>query len=189
MPELPPVADPSEPDLFWSGHSGWAILPSIVVGVVASAAFMLGAEYLSEWTILHDEWAAFAAFWVILICWAGMAIVWTYRSAGFVYRLTPKHLFVDFGKVYRPTPPIPLASINEVKCRAWVLRRWFGVGSVMIYSEGRDPLRLRGIFQPERFAEAILKAAGKSNRSCRLGMKKFTTKKPRAQRKRKRSRK
>ncbi len=158
----PSPVDPSEPDLYWSGHSGWATLPSIVIGIVISATLMLGAEYLSEWTQLHDEWAAFAAFWMILFCWAGMAIVWTYRSASFVYRLTPKTLYSDFGMLYGPTPPIPLASITDVACRASALRRMFGVGSVMVVSEGRAPLRLRGIFQPERFAEAILKAAGKT---------------------------
>ena len=163
MSSAPRLVDPAEPDLFWSGHSGWATLPSIVVGVFSSATFMLGAEYLSRWTRLNDEWTAFVAFWIILICWAGMAIVWTYRSAGFVYRLTPKTLYVDFGMFYRPTPPIPLASITDVKCRAWALRRLFGVGSIMVYSEGRAPLRLRGIFQPERFAEAILKAAGRNS--------------------------
>jgi len=150
-----PLVDPSQPDLFWSGHSGWATLPSIVIGVAMSATVMLGAEYLSQWTLLHDEWAAFAAFWVILICWAGMAIVWTYRSASFVYRLTSKALYLDFGRLYGPTPPILLASITDVKCRAWALRRLFGVGSVIVSSEGCAPLRLRGIFHPERFAEAI----------------------------------
>lgn len=163
MSSASPLVDPSEPDLLWSGHSGWATLPSIVIGALASVAFMFGAKYLSEWTLLHDDWAAFAAFWVILLCWAGMAIVWTYRSASFVYRLTPKTLYADFGMFYRPTPSIPLASINSVTCRAWAFRRLFGVGSVLIYSEGRKPLRLRGIFQPERFAEAILKAAGKAS--------------------------
>lgn len=159
MPAEPPLPDPAEPDLFWSGHSGWATLPSIVLGVAVSAVFMFGADYLSEWTQLHDEWAAFAAFWIILLCWASMAIVWTYRSASFVYRLTPKTLYVDFGMLYGPTPPIPLDSITDVTCRAWSLRRLFGVGSVIVASEGRAPLRLRGIFHPERFAEAILRAA------------------------------
>jgi hypothetical protein len=35
------------------------------------------------------------------------------------------------------------------------LRRLFGVGSVIVHARGRPPLRLRGIFRPERFAEAI----------------------------------
>ena len=60
--------------------------------------------------------------------------------------------------VYAPVPPIPLAEVTSIECQQNALRRWFGVGSVLIRAKGRAPLRLRGIYRPNRFADAIRSA-------------------------------
>jgi hypothetical protein len=54
--------------------------------------------------------------------------------------------------------PIPLTDVTDVEQRAWVLRRLFGVGAVVVRSDGRDPVRLSGVFRPERLAQAIRRA-------------------------------
>jgi membrane protein YdbS with pleckstrin-like domain len=148
-------ADPAEPDLYWSGHSGWAMMPGVVVGGIASAVVMLGLPRLGDWLNLPDDWTAVVRFWLVLLGWAGAGLVWAYRGASFVYRLTSSRLYVDYGMLYRPVPPIPLELIDRVECRAWALRRLFGVGSVLVQAEGRPPVRLRGIFRPDRLARAI----------------------------------
>jgi len=147
--------DPAEPDLYWAGHSGWAMLPTLVVGLILSAIIMLGAPPLGNLIGLPSDWTAFLTFWLVLLGWIGAAIDWSYRGAAFVYRLTPRRLYADFGMLYRPVPPIPLSEVISVEHRAWALRRLFGVGSVIVHARGRPPLRLRGIFRPVRFADAI----------------------------------
>jgi len=155
-PTDPP--DPAQPDLYWAGHSGWAMVPGFLLGVVASAAVMLSAPPVGNWINLPPDWTAFIRFWMVLIGWIVAGIVWTYRGGSFVYRLTPQCIYVDFGMVYAPVPPIPLAEVTSIECQQNVLRRWFGVGSVLIRAKGRAPLRLRGIYRPNRFADAIRSA-------------------------------
>ena len=150
--------DPSEPDLYWSGQSGFAMLPGVLIGALASVVVMLGAPPLGDWIRMPEEKIAFIRFWVVLLGWLALALVWSYRGAAFVYRLTPSHLFVDFGMLYRPVPPVPLTSVQRVECQAWALRRLFRVGSVIVFAEGRDPVKLRGIYCPHLFADAIREA-------------------------------
>jgi hypothetical protein len=61
--------------------------------------------------------------------------------------------------LHRPVPPIPLAVVTDVECRAWTLRRLFGVGAVIVRAEGRPPVRMTGVFRPHRFAHAVRRAA------------------------------
>ena len=157
--------DPAEVDLFWSGQSGFAMLPGLVIGALASAVVMLAAPPVGDWIRLPENWTAFLRFWLVLIGWLILALMWSYRGASFVYRLTSSHLYVDFGILYRPTPPIELASVTKVECQAWALRRLFRVGSVIVSVKGREPVRLRGIFCPQLFADAIRAAVARSQMS------------------------
>ena len=151
--------DPAEPDLYWAGHSGWAMMPGVVIGAIASAVLLFGLPRLGDWLDLPDEWTALVRFWLVLLGWAAAGVVWAYRGASFVYRLTPSRLYADFGMLGRPIPPVPLAKVTGVECRAWALRRLFGVGAVVVRAEGRPPVRLRGIYRPDQFADAIRAAA------------------------------
>ena len=150
--------DPAEPDLYWSGHSGWAMMPGIVLGAVLSALVMLAGSLVRRWLHVAPESTAFLRFWIVLLGWVAAGLVWAYRGASFVYRLTPGHLYLEFGMLSRPVPPVPLAEVEAVECRAWTLRRLFGVGAVIVRAKGRGPIRLRGVFRPHRFACAIRQA-------------------------------
>src|SRR4051812_21230660 len=59
-PTEPP--DQAEPDLYWSGHSGWAMLPGLVVGVVLSGVVMLGLTGVGELVNMKVETTAFIRF-------------------------------------------------------------------------------------------------------------------------------
>src|SRR5262245_50529012 len=150
--------DPAEPDLYWSGQSGWAMLPGLVVGVAASAVVMLAAPSVGDLVDLAPDTTAFIRFWIVLIGWVAAGLVWAYRGASYVYRLTPRHLFVEFGMLHPPVPPVRVTDVIAVECRAWTLRRVFGVGAVVVRAEGRLPLRLSGVFRPNQFADAIRRA-------------------------------
>lgn len=154
--------DPAEPDLYWSGHSGWAMLPGLVVGAALSAMVMLGLLPLGDRVDLPEDTVAFLRFWLVLLGWAAAGLVWAYRGASYVYRLTPSHLYFDFGMLSRPQPPVPLAEVTGVETRGWALRRLFGVGTVIVRAEGRKPVRLTGVYRPRRFAAAVRSAAGKA---------------------------
>ena len=41
MPSHPDDSDPAQPDLYWAGHSGWAMLPGLVVGGAVSDGALL----------------------------------------------------------------------------------------------------------------------------------------------------
>jgi uncharacterized membrane protein YdbT with pleckstrin-like domain len=119
---------------------------------------MLAGPLIGRWVDLAPETTAFIRFWLVLLGWVAAGLVWAYRGASFIYRLTPRHLYLEFGMFFRPQPAVPLTDIESVECRAWSLRRLFGVGTVVVRAKGRDPLRLRGIFRPHLFAQAIRQA-------------------------------
>lgn len=158
MARPPEPDDPAEPDLYWAGHSGFAMLPGAVVGAVLSAVVMLAAPSVGDLVDLSPDTTAFIRFWLVLLGWAAAGLVWAYRGASYVYRLTPRHLFVEFGMLHRPVTPIPLANVTAIEQRAWTLRRLFGVGAVVVRAEGRAAIRLSGVFRPGRFAQAIRRA-------------------------------
>jgi membrane protein YdbS with pleckstrin-like domain len=150
--------DPAEPDLYWAGYSGWAMLPGLVIGVAVSAVVMLAAPSVGNLVDLSPDRTAFIRFWIVLVGWIVAGLVWSYRGASLVYRLTPRHLFVEFGRLYRPVPPIPLTEVTNVECQGWTLGRLFRVGEVLVRADGRPPLRLGGVFRPQQFAQAIRRA-------------------------------
>ncbi|HVK13663.1 MAG TPA: PH domain-containing protein [Gemmataceae bacterium] len=159
-PTEPP--DPGQPDLYWAGVSGWAMLPGVIVAGAVSAVAMLGGPPLGAFVGLPADWTAFVLFWVTVVFWIGIGLTWIYRGASYVYRLTPGRLYLDFGMLYRPTPPVELDRVEAVEVRAWALRRLFGVGSVIVHTAGGRPIRMRGIFRPHEFADAIRAAIKKA---------------------------
>ena len=157
------TTDPAEPDLYWAGHSGSAMLPGVVIGLFLSVVVMFGLTSAGDLVNLEPETTAFIRFWLVLIGWVIAGIIWTYRGASFVYRLTPSHLFVDFGLMYRPVPPIPLDAIEGVESRAWSLRRLFRVGAVIVSARDRPPVEMPGVYRPQQFVAAIKRAMKKGD--------------------------
>jgi uncharacterized membrane protein YdbT with pleckstrin-like domain len=147
--------DPAEPDQYWAGYSGWAMMPGAAIGAAVSAVVMLAGPPVGRWVDLPPETTAFIRFWLVLLGWIAAGLIWAYRGASYIYRLTPRHLFLEFGMFFRPVRPIVLTEIESVECRAWSLRRLFGVGAVIVRAKGREPLRLSGVFRPHKFAQAI----------------------------------
>ncbi len=155
-PIVPP--DPAEPDLYWAGASGWAMLPGVLVGVALSAIAMFALPPLGSWIGLDAEWTAFGLFWLTVIAWVLAGLTWAYRGASYVFRLTPTRLYLEFGRLSPPVRPIELRDVTAVEVRGWRLRQLFGVGSVIVRSTGREPVRMRGIYRPTQFAKAIQSA-------------------------------
>lgn len=149
--------DPALADLYWAGPSGYAVLPTVIIGGVLSPVVLLGMRPLSGWFNLSEEGTSFLHFGTILVPWLIAGAIWTYRSASFVYRLTPTHLHVDYGMLFRPFPPIAMAEIVAVTATRW--QRWLRFGTVIVNLRGRPRLKLRHVHRPELFAAAIARQA------------------------------
>ena len=78
LPTEPP--DPGQPDLYWAGVSGWAMLPGARVGETISAVAMLAGPWLGSLIRLPADWTAFVLFWVTVVAWITAGLVWTYRG-------------------------------------------------------------------------------------------------------------
>src|SRR5262249_28250619 len=162
MAASPGPPDPAQPDLYWSGPSGWAMIPGVLIGGAVSLIVLFGLPPIGRWVGLPPDWTSFLLFWLTLFGWIALGLVWAYRGASFVYRLTPSHLYVDFGMLYRPVAPIELAQVVGARGGAWGRGGVCGVGWLMVRGEARPPLWLRAIFRPERFAAVIRDAVAKA---------------------------
>lgn len=154
----PLADDPATPDLYWAGPSGWAMLPIAIVVGGASGLSWFGVPYFAEWLGLDHEWTMFLLFQAILLTWLVLALHWGYRAACVVARLTPQRIYLDYGMLYRPTPPIELVSIHEVRCSQGPLGRLFHVGTVTITTKTQRRVRFVGLHHPHAFADAIQQA-------------------------------
>ena len=151
------AADEAEPDLAWKGYSSAAMLPSFLVCLLLSALLLTGGWFFEEVRGLGEEEGSFIFFAATVAVWVVQAVRWLYRGASYVYRLTPRHVFLDWGFLYYPVPPVPLGQVVAV---TWGYAFWgrpFRVGWVRLRVEGGREECLVGIKRPRAFAELIEK--------------------------------
>jgi hypothetical protein len=158
--------DPSQPDLAWRGYSGWAMLPGFIVCGFMSACLLMSSWFFDEARGVEQKIGSLTVFGLAWAVWIFQLFRWLYRGASYVYRLTPKFLFVDRGFLYNPEPPVDLAKEVNVKWGADWLGRFIGVGWVALAAEGREELTLTGVRRPAAFAEEIEAAAKKIKTSA-----------------------
>jgi membrane protein YdbS with pleckstrin-like domain len=145
----------AEIDLFWAGYSGWAFVPrAIAYAICCVLAFSFGPSLFALLGIDRD-WGSVILFQTALAVGAIIAGVAFYRGAGYVYRLTPTRVYVDFGALSYPTQPIELARIEKIDVLILPLMAWFDVGTIVIREAGRKPIKLRGILRPQALANLI----------------------------------
>jgi membrane protein YdbS with pleckstrin-like domain len=154
--------DPSQPDLAWRGHSGWAMLPSFVVCFLVSVALLTSGWFFEDIRGIGQEVGSWIFFQITAVIWIVQLLRWVYRGASYIYRLTPKFVYVDRGFLYSPVPAIPLCDVTKVTWSAGFFGRFLGVGSVIIDVEVRGPVTLTGLLQPAAFAEEIETAVAKA---------------------------
>ena len=154
--------DPSFRDLAWRGYSGWAMLPSFLFCGLLSLLLLTGSWFFEEMRGFGREVGSLIFFMVTAAIWLGQMLRWLYRGATYVYRLTPKFLFLDRGFLYGPIVAVDLAKVTAIQWGSNALSRLFGVGWVVVTVEGREPERLTGILRPAAFAEEIDEAVRKT---------------------------
>ena len=154
------LSDPGEPDLYWAGPSGWAFIPLALIGIPLTALLMLGEPIVAHRLGFGSHSVAAILVVVALVFWGMVGLVYAYRGACFVFRLTPNHLYIDYGMFFSSQPHVKLRSVKKVVTTSQGLDRLFDLGTVTVYLEEGEPLRFRHLLRPEAFAGAIEKAKG-----------------------------
>lgn len=154
-PVSPESADLATADVYWAGPSGYAVLPTVILGGLLSLGVFFGSDWLGDVLHLAEHWTSVVRFWVILIPWAGVGLLWTYRAASFQYRVTARHLHLDYGMAYRPVAPIARADLVDVRVSQWWWQRLFRYGTVVATPRGGPPIRMRLVHRPERLAMVL----------------------------------
>jgi membrane protein YdbS with pleckstrin-like domain len=155
--------DPAEPDLYWAGPSGFAMLPIAVAVGLVSALSWFGVPRLANVLGLRHDWTTFILFQTILVVWLVFGIHSAYRAACVVARLTPQRIYLDYGFLYRPTPPVELHEIRSIVRKAGPLARLLRIGSVVIQTQGKRTITFVGLHRPESFVAAVQTAMQKAN--------------------------
>src|SRR5262249_31087178 len=132
-------------------------MPSFLVCLALSVLLLTGGWFFEGIRGLGEESGSFTFFAATIAIWTVQAVRWLYRGATYIYRLTPRHLFVDWGFLYYPVPPLELARVTAVRWGWMVLGRPFRVGWVRVRLESGREECLIGIQRPQGFAELIQK--------------------------------
>jgi membrane protein YdbS with pleckstrin-like domain len=155
-----PQADPAEPEVAWRSYAGRAMLPSFVVCGVVTLALLTGGWFLEDVRVVARVLTPFTLFGAALALWAFQLARWGYRVVTFNYRITPRHVFIDRGFLYRPEPPVELAAVRRVAWGAGPFERLLGAGWVRFEFDGdREPVTLEGVRGPCELAEQLRELA------------------------------
>ena len=154
--------DPSEPDLAWRGYSGWTLLPSSVVCIALSVLLLTGSWFFDDIRRIGREFGSLIYFQLTVAIWIVQLSRLFYRGSMYVYRLTPRFLFIDRGFLYNPDPRVDLTKVAHVISGGNMLNRLVGVGWVEIVAMGGAAVKLTGITRPAEFVKEIESAVGKA---------------------------
>ncbi len=146
--------DPAARDCLWLGYHPRAMFPTIVAAGAASWLAWLGRWSIVGLAELAERIGALAVFVLAWGIWPFLLSVFVYRTVTYTYRLTPHAILIDFGFMHPPTPPVPLDQITAIVVESGPIRRWLGVGAVVLHA-GPRTVRLPGIYRPERLVTAI----------------------------------
>jgi len=131
------------------------MLPSFIVCGAVSIVLLTGRWFIAEADNLVERIGVLVLFGLIWGMWIIQSLGWIYRGATYMYRLTPRWLFIDRGFLWKPEPAIELDKVSQVVSGGDRLGRWFGVGWVEIRAGNQEVRRLYGILKPEAFATKI----------------------------------
>ncbi|WP_455371514.1 PH domain-containing protein [Petrachloros mirabilis] len=131
----------------WAQFS-WLFLLSAVSATRAALFFRFG---VSGW----EMWLVGAA--VLIVC-AAMVRRWAH------YELTRDQLTIRNGYTGREIQSMALSDVREVKVRQGLVADFFGIGTLVVYSQATDAiLSLRGVYDPEEVKIRIEALAWRSN--------------------------
>lgn len=154
MPTTDRPEDPAMADRLWTGYHPRAMAPLVALIAVVSILVWTGRWYLDDFSQIADVLGASATFAIAWGVWPAVVVVFLYRTVTYTYRLTDRAVFVDFGPLFNPVEPLPLAGLGPVIVGGGRLVRHLGVGFVELRM-GYRVLRLKGVWHPEAFAEKI----------------------------------
>lgn len=138
------------------------MLPSFVVCIALTVTLLTGGWFFDDIRGIGQEFGSLIFFQLTAAIWIVQILRLFYRGSMYVYRLTPRFLFVDRGFLHNPEPPVDLAKVTHVICGSNLLNRFSGVGWVEIVATGEEPVTLTGILHPAAFVKMIESVVGKA---------------------------
>jgi membrane protein YdbS with pleckstrin-like domain len=157
-PIIPASENGEEVDVAWRGWSPLAVVPS-TLGLAALTALTL-------WVVrplIPARVGPVAVEGPLAAAWLLQLVRGAYRLMAYNYRLTTRRLFRERGRLYRPEPPIDLATVIAVETAQNRLERWLGIGTVLVVPEDATPqvpgIEFIGVRRPKALADLIDAAA------------------------------
>ncbi len=131
--------DPEE-ELWQGGYSPSAMIGTWIMIAIASIALLVAAGMIEPLT-----WSM--ALILILLIWAGGAVVYARRRLGFHYRLTTQRFIHQTGILTRQTDRIEVIDIDDVSYTQGPIERTLGVGTIQLTGSDRThpALSMQGI--------------------------------------------
>jgi hypothetical protein len=130
--------------------------PSFLVCGCLTLLILVGALYLGAWhgtsLVRYSAHVLIASTWFIQL---GRCV---YRVVAINYRLTTRHLYVDYGFRHPGQPGIDLTGVRQVLVEYGRGERWLGVGRIVILPHGSDTaVVLKGVRDAGAVAQEIRK--------------------------------
>jgi len=146
------VSAVAETDVAWRGYAGWAMIPGFVVCAVVTLA-LLGLDWwLDPDDTRFSNWLLGP---LLLGVWLVQGLRWLYRTVTYTYRVTNRHLYIDFGSMNLPVPRVAWAAVRGVRVDRGVIERRLGVGSVCVDLTDGRVVEMPGVWQPNEFANFL----------------------------------
>ena len=132
------------------------LLIAVILGAIVALLYVYKTNIngLIDKEILTDEILAYVAAG----CGGVVLILCIFEAIGKWQReavVTDRKFAARFGVIKRYDVQMPLDQIKEVKVHQNILQRIFCYGTVIVIVDAMDPLRIRGICSPLRFAQSI----------------------------------
>lgn len=157
--------DPAEEDLYWTGYSSWALWPGVAAYGLGVFLLLSFARTIFNQLDIEHQWGSLLVVPLSIALALAITCFGLYRGSSYVYRLTPRHLYCDFGFFFRPTDPIPLSEILQVKSWRPLWLSPLDIGHVYVTMRNRPVLRLPGVRHPDRFVQLIQQTRAKAGSS------------------------
>jgi uncharacterized membrane protein YdbT with pleckstrin-like domain len=160
---LTPAADSAqEVEVWWGGYAGRTMLPAFALCFLLTAVVVLVASLVWQEEHLSDAVISHFALYLIVALWAVVLVRWAYVTVTISYRLTTRHLLVEYGLAHPGLPPLPLETIAKVKVEQNAWERLVGVGRLRIETTNGRTECLPGVHAPAVVADEILRRVQKA---------------------------
>lgn len=153
------AADPALIDRSWSGYDPRAGFPAILLAASVSILLLVGRWALEDLSWFADQAGALVVYAVTLAIWPGLLATLCYRAITYTYRVTDRGIIIDWGFRNLPEAPVWFHELVAVEVKFHPIGRILGFGRVILRCQDGRVVALRGVANPDAFADSIRTAS------------------------------